>query len=124
MTSSFPITRFLGRALFFLARIAAIFLSLSLLAIPFNRNGFQEISNGLYAPGAPLMGSNLLDFLMQPWLAAVLGLGMLIYVYARFWLISADRRRISDLSYLATVALLMMGIQVALYLPAIQAPAL
>lgn len=124
MTSAFPITGLLGRALLFLAHLSAIFLSLALLAIPFNRNGFQQISNGLYNSGAPLMGSNLLDFLMQPWLAAVLGLGMLIYVYARFRLISADRRRISDLSYLATVAVLMMGLQVALYLPAIQAPAL
>lgn len=124
MKRSFPITRFFGRALLFLARISAVFLSLALLAIPFNRNGFQEISNGLYDSGAPLMGSNLLDFLMQPWLAAVLGLSMLIYVYARFRLISADRRRISDLSYLATVAILMMGLQVALYLPAIQAPVL
>lgn len=124
MTHSFPITRFFGRTLLLLGRITAVCLSLSLLTLPFNRNSFQEISNRLYGPETPLMGSSLLDFLMQPWLAAAFALPMMAYVYARFRLIPAERRKITDLSYLAIAALLMAAFQAALYLPVLQAPAL
>lgn len=124
MGRAFPVTRFIGRALLFLSRCAAFVLSFALLALPFSRDGYQEVSDGIYGSGAPLMDSMLLDFLIRPWVTVLLGLMMLCYVYARFYLIPSTMRSISDLAYLAATYALMMGFQLALYLPVVTAPAL
>ncbi len=123
MNRAFPITRFIGRVFLFLLRCAAIILSFALLATPFNRKGFQEISDGLYSPDAPLMGSQLLDYLLHPWLSIFIGMFILIYVYVRARFISPERRWLGDLSYLVAISALMMSIQFAIYFPVIKSNA-
>lgn len=124
MSHGFPVTRFTGRVLLFLSRCAAIVLSFALLALPFNRSSFQELSDGIYGSGTPLMGSMLFDFLLRPWISVFLGLVMLCFVYARFYRIPPAKRCVSDLVYLAVAVVLMMAVQFAFYLPITKAPAL
>ncbi|PSF08275.1 hypothetical protein C7H09_08925 [Marinobacter fuscus] len=81
------------------------------------------MSDGIYGSEAPLMGSNLLDFLVQPWISVLFAFFMLAYVYIRFRYMPIARRRLGDLSYLAVVSALMMGFQLAFYLPVVKAPA-
>ncbi|WP_133166216.1 hypothetical protein [Marinobacter fuscus] len=123
MNGAFPLTRLIGRVLLFLSRCAAAVLSFALLTVPFGRGGFQEMSDGIYGSEAPLMGSNLLDFLVQPWISVLFAFFMLAYVYIRFRYMPIARRRLGDLSYLAVVSALMMGFQLAFYLPVVKAPA-
>lgn len=120
MSSASPVTCLIGRGILFLSRCAAIVLSFALLATPFNPSGFQEISDGMYDSGTPLMGSRLLEYLMHPWFTVILGVLILVYVYIRFRFISREHRRLSDLAYLVMVSILMMGLQFGLYFPVVQ----
>jgi len=124
MNSAFPVTRFIGRVFLFLLRCAVIILSFALLVTPFNRAGFQEISDGLYSPDTPLMDSQLLDYLLYPWLSIPIGVFILIYAYVRFRFIAPECRWLADLAYLAAISVLMMGIQFAIYFPVIKSNAL
>ncbi len=124
MASAFPITRFFGRVSLLMARIIAIGVSVALLTIPLTGREFQQLGDQVYGPDAPLMGSDILDFLVQPWLTAVLALGMLTYLYMRFRIIAVERRLVADLSYLLTVTAAMVMFQVAFYYPVLGASSL
>lgn len=96
MSTGFPIARFFGRAGLLFARIAAVALSLALLAAP----------------------------LLRPWLSVVLLILMVGYVYVRARLRSTKARRLGDLAYFSIVMLLMFIVQFVIYLPALREPVL
>lgn len=124
MASAFPVTRFFGRASLLTARIIAIGISIALLTVPLTGREFLQFGEEIYGPDAPLMGLNILDFLMQPWLTVVLALGMLTYLYMRFRIIAVERRLVADLSYLLAVTAAMVMLQVAFYHPVLGASSL
>ncbi len=124
MASAFPITRFFGRVSLLMARLIAIGVSIALLTVPLTGSEFRQFGDEIYGPDAPLMGLNILDFLMQPWLTVVLALGMLTCLYMRFRIIAVERRLVADLSYLLTVTAAMVMLQVAFYHPVLGASSL
>lgn len=122
MRKPFPLARLSGRALLFVARASAVFLSAVLLLLPLARPAFQDISNALYGAEAPLMSSHIADIILRQGAVIAATIMMAIYIYYRLRVMPRNMRAVADVAYLVVVTAIILFVLLLLYRPVLQAP--